>query len=169
MWRQIKWGESRDDISALDRFWFLVSKKKKKTLIMTPKLQPFNQEVILKIYRFWAGVWNCQILSQVVEPQRFTSLWKRYHLWLSVVELNQIWASFSFLFQDYSCCLTAGKPIFEIVTKLAGTKKKTSIFTFIIYGYNWVVWTLTLTQYTSVQIDEESLIRNMSKLKTKKQ
>ncbi len=38
-------------------------------------------------YRFLAGVWNCHILNQVVESQLFTSLWNRFHQWLSGNEI----------------------------------------------------------------------------------
>ncbi len=51
-------------------------------------------------YRFSDGVWNCQILNHVVESQLFTSLWNRYHQWLSGIELIQISAFFSFLSED---------------------------------------------------------------------
>ncbi len=48
-------------------------------------------------YRFQVGVWNCQILNHVVEPQLFTSWWNRYHQWLSGFELIQKRDFFSFL------------------------------------------------------------------------
>jgi hypothetical protein len=53
-------------------------------------------------YRFKAGVWNCQILKQVVEPQLFTSLWNTYKHWLSDIELIQMSAFARLLFQDWS-------------------------------------------------------------------
>jgi hypothetical protein len=61
-------------------------------------------------YRFWARVWNSQILKQVVEYQLFTSLWNRGHQRLSIIKLNQMSAFFSFLFQKYPR-FTAGNRI----------------------------------------------------------
>jgi hypothetical protein len=53
-------------------------------------------------YRFSAVVWNCQILNQVVESHLFTSLWNKYHQWLSNIELIQTSDFSSFLFKNYS-------------------------------------------------------------------
>ncbi len=39
-------------------------------------------------YRFQAGVWNLQILKQVVKSQLFISLWNRYYQGLSDIELQ---------------------------------------------------------------------------------
>ncbi len=52
-------------------------------------------------YRCQPGVWNCQILNQVVESQLFTFLWNGYPQWLSDIQLIQISAFFSFLFLDW--------------------------------------------------------------------
>ncbi len=51
-------------------------------------------------YRFQAGVWNYQLLNQVLESQLFTSLWNRYHQWLPDIELIQTSAFCNFLSVD---------------------------------------------------------------------
>jgi hypothetical protein len=58
-------------------------------------------------YRFQAGVWNCQLLHEAVELHLFTSLQVRYHKWLPDIELIQMSAFLSFIFQDwprFHCC-----------------------------------------------------------------
>jgi hypothetical protein len=48
---------------------------------------------------------GARILNQVAEPQLFTSMWNKYHQWLSDIGLYQTRSFFSFFFQD--------KPLFH--------------------------------------------------------
>jgi hypothetical protein len=62
-------------------------------------------------YRFWAGVWDCPILHEVVdESQLITYLWYIYHQWLPDIELNQI-SAFSASYSRIDPSFTAGKQI----------------------------------------------------------
>jgi hypothetical protein len=79
-----------------------ITKNKKKN-------EPFARRCIWR-YCSKAGVWKCQILNQVVDSQFFTSLWNRYHQWLSDISLNQI-SAFSASVSRISPCFTAGKHI----------------------------------------------------------
>ncbi len=72
-------------------------------------------------YCFQAGVWNWQILNQVVESQLFTSLWNRFHQQLSDLELIQISAFLSFLFLD--------QPLFHCWKASRGLKLSRNSFT----------------------------------------
>jgi hypothetical protein len=71
-----------------------------KTPTITPQKANRSARRCVWRYRFLTGVWNCQILNQVVESQLCASLWNRYHQRLPEIEPNQMNATFSFLFQD---------------------------------------------------------------------
>jgi hypothetical protein len=86
-------------------------------------------------YLFKGGVWKCQILNQVAESQLFTSLWNRYHQWMSDIELIQMRA-FSAFYSKINSCFTAGKQIVVwTCTQLSDAKKAT--FTSIVYVNDW--------------------------------
>ncbi len=71
----------------------ITHKKKKK------KKNPSARKCIWR-YRFKAGVWNsAHVLNQVVESPLFTSLWNRFQQWLSHIELIQMSAFSTCLFQ----------------------------------------------------------------------
>ncbi len=84
-------------------------------------------------YCFQAGVWNCRILNQVVESQLFTSLWNRYHQWLSGVEFIQI-SAFSASYSGIKPRSTAGKRIGVWNCHATCERRKTTTFTSIVYG-----------------------------------
>ncbi len=85
-----------------------------------PQNEPFSQKMHLKI-PLLSGVWNCQILNQVVESQLFTSSWNRFHQWLPEIKLIQTSAFFSFLFPVSQLESESG---FKFVTQLANCKKR---------------------------------------------
>jgi hypothetical protein len=85
-------------------------------------------------YSFQAWVWNCQILNQVVESQLFTSLWNRYHQWLSDIELIQI-SVFSASYSRINPCFTAGKRIGVWNCHATSRHRKTSIFSSIVFYF----------------------------------
>ncbi len=80
----------------LDRLYWLILKPS----IFTPKAKSNKPRRRICWCRFWAGVWNCHILNQVVESQLFTSLSNRYHQWLYVFELKQMSAFFQLLIPE---------------------------------------------------------------------
>jgi hypothetical protein len=92
-----KVDELRDDIGAIRQ---VLTPSFRKPWSSYHKKQNRSARRCIWRYSFQAAVWNCQILNQVVESQLFTPLWNRYHQWLSDIELIQIRAFISFLFQD---------------------------------------------------------------------
>ncbi len=60
--------------------------------------------------------------------QLFISLWNRYHQWLSVIELIQTSASFSFLLRINPGFTSESKFGFEIASQLADTRKRPSSY-----------------------------------------
>jgi hypothetical protein len=91
----------------LDRSWLPLSENQ----IVTAKKTNRSARRCIWRYRFIAEVWNCQILNQVVESQLSTSLWNRYHRWLSDIELIQI-SAFSASYSWIIPCFAAGKRIY---------------------------------------------------------
>ncbi len=82
---------------------------------------------------FGPGVWNCQILNQVVESQLFTFLWNRYHQWLSDIELIQI-SAFSASYSRISPRFTAGEQTGVWDCHETRGHQITTVFRFIVYG-----------------------------------
>jgi hypothetical protein len=78
----------RGNISSLKKFFTLSFRKPWSSL---------SQEMHLNIPLLRHGVWNHQILNQVLDSHLFTSLWNIYHQWLSAIKLNQMSVFISFL------------------------------------------------------------------------
>ncbi len=100
-------------------------------------------------YRFQAGVWNCQILNQVVKSQLFISLWNRYNQWLSDIKLNQI-SAFSASYFRINPCFTTGKQIGVWNCHATHRHRKTTILTSIVYEQPFL-FIVSFTGYSSVQ------------------
>ncbi len=116
----------------LDRYWPPFSEILKHH---PPKVNRLARRRIWR-YRLQAGVWNCQILNQVVESQLFTSLWNKYHQWFSDFELIRIRA-FSASYSWVNPCFTAGKRIVVWNCHTTCGHQRTTIFTSIlVYGNN---------------------------------
>ncbi len=94
-------------LMSLDRSWLPLSEN----LDHHPPKKTNRSARSIWRYRFSAGVWNCQILNQVVESQLFTYLWNRYHQWLSDIELIQLRVFFSASYSRINTRFTAGKRI----------------------------------------------------------
>ncbi len=125
-----KVGELRGDIwchlIGLDSLF-------QKTSIITPQKTNRSARRCVWRYCFKAGVWNCQILNQVVESQLFTSLWNRYHQWLFDIELIQV-SAFSASYSSINSCFTAGKRIGVWKCHATFGRWKTTIFPSIVYA-----------------------------------
>jgi hypothetical protein len=124
-------------LMSLDRSWLPLSEN----LDHHPPKKTNRSARSIWRYRFSAGVWNCQILNQVVESQLFTYLWNRYHQWLSDIELIQLRGFFfQLLIQELTpVSLLERESGFEIVTQLADTGKRPTSH-LLVYG----VWQHTL-------------------------
>ncbi len=112
-----------------------------KTRIITPNKQTVQPGDAIEDTAFKPGVWNCQIINQVVESQLFTFLSNRYHQWLSDIELTQIRACSASYFRMNSCS-PAGKRIGVGDCHANCWHRKTTIFTSILYRLSDLIWVL---------------------------
>ncbi len=92
-----------------------------------------------------------QILNQVVESQRFTSLWNRYLQWLSDIKLIQT-SVFSASYPRINPCFTAWKQLGVWNCHATCGHRKTTICTSIVHAFYRSIKSLWSSIYDEIEL-----------------